>query len=798
MSYSVSGGDPFQDIENNSASSFGNHSGGMEGGGRGTGMHKGPGPQGSTPPPTGTPDPGVDPTSNPGFFDQPVNSYSPNPEPVENTIMRDLLTRKMIGLEGDPFGGHTMKTGMDDAPALQGFHGAFDSYFKGNEAKGGPFTSFDPNQGGKGTPDSGPSRGLPRTVFRGSPTNGPVTRPPISGSDNSEGPGGIDGHRDDPSFFGRMNIARPDSSNIDRLLAVLARSSSRGRANRAMDTGASMDGVSYDSDSMPWLNTYNGAYSAPLNDTQNNAISGIENFRNGGGGGGGGGDFNMSGGGGQRNQETRFKYDPTDFSQIQDSGQTIKDLNDAKNLKEMQSRAAAGGNALSGALLSAEGDYGRGSDADFQNTMGQLRFGDLSNQRSLNNALNQTRIGANAQMESSRMSAGAQTAAARMSAGVANRGLDLESLRDQFAMGNRGQDSANAELAGQYGEFNRQANAYRDAYQYPDQLGSNIMSHGYPGSHENSFGGSGSDALQAFLAQQGGEGGTDWASLLGNMFGGGDSSSGDGVGYDGPTDYRDSAGYLSALDRGQANQRANQAKLGKASGGKKAMTILAMLAQILGMGKGGKKGGSKGAGGGGGDKQPSGGAPKDMTNAQGKEWNKLFNPDGSPKEKAPEVDPIAAAAEAEASKPIEKIGSTPENPLSGGGTKSFSDLTNETPALDQTVPDQNNSDNPFSDNSSNQDLFHDSEGNPLGGDSGGGDPFAGSDNSDTGNAGPGSDGNGGDSLGIGTDNYVPSFGDSGGDSGGLSDFGDFGGGGGGGGDEVDFDGIYARLSQWGW
>jgi hypothetical protein len=382
---------------------------------------------------------------------------------------------------------------------------------------------------------------------------------------------------------------------------------------------------------------------------ENSAMQGFQDFS--GGGSGVGAPYTVP----QGKDLSLDNLQGPDFQSIQDSGQTIKDLADQKALKEMQSRAAAGGNALSGALMGQEGDYLRGSNADFTNTMGQMRLADYEKNRDLQAKLMQ------GNQSDATQRAGYQTSYNQSLLGnnTANRGLNLQSLQDLMQAGGTQRGAANQEIQGQYGDFLRQGSEFKDAARYPDLLGLGIMNSQQPGSHQNTFGATDASQLSAWLQQLFGGGGgfntgqgiSDFASGLAGGAGG--STSGDGIGYDGeqllaalesydgewpsqedwaswpqgaasydgqspapyyggaapgaydgpgPSSYKDAAYYNKALDAGQA--KAAQTP-GKASTANKTMTMLALLMQALGIGGNQNQQKARSAGGG----QSGGGQP---------------------------------------------------------------------------------------------------------------------------------------------------------------------------------------------
>lgn len=391
---------------------------------------------------------------------------------------------------------------------------------------------------------------------------------------------------------------------------------------------------------MPWLQAWNGPFAAPLSPWESKGIKGISDFADQG--------FGLDKAQNYLNDVFGGKYlngnDPN-FAAIESSGETLKQMEDDRALRELQSRAAAGGNAISGALMGQEGDYLRGSNAAFQNMMAQLRAANYGRER------------------------GFQQEAVNGARGIS--GDILSGYGALTAAGGIPREIADREIAGQYGDFLRQGRDFRDAYQYPDQLALQTAHLGYPGAHPNSFGESDASQLAAFLAQAFGGGGIGGGiqDFISSLLGGGEQAGGadvtntvpaaDGVyAYDGPNplhtapdSYRDSAGYNAALSAMQAENAASIKNAGKASGAGKAMTILALLMQVLGLGKNGQ-----GAGKGKGKGSPSLGsqagdaARKALDSLTSKnpytssdpklaaEWNKYFEKSGKPREAAKPAD----------------------------------------------------------------------------------------------------------------------------------------------------------------
>lgn len=155
----------------------------------------------------------------PGFFDQPQNSYSPNPEPPENTLMRDMLTRKSFELQGDPYGGNTMRPNkLVNQPSLN-----YGSGGGGSNPGSGPGTQ----------PRMNPIRVLMSLLQRATRKVGRQ-----EGPNTPEGQGG---------FFERMSQFRPQQDSREGLRAL----AERNNANQNADDPYSFDGANWDTGQLP-------------------------------------------------------------------------------------------------------------------------------------------------------------------------------------------------------------------------------------------------------------------------------------------------------------------------------------------------------------------------------------------------------------------------------------------------------------------------------------------------------------------------------------------------------------------
>ena len=159
----------------------------------------------------------------PGFFDQPVNQYAPNPEPPETTLMRDLLTRKAIGLQSDPYGGNVMRNNfLNPAPAFMGSGGGPSSeFFYGSGGSGGSGGGANP---GAIAPRQSPIRALMQRLTQ---TVGPRSVGPGPGLHRSQLASLLRSATPGPdknlgSFFRAMQRFAPPRDSRSALRSLLA------------------------------------------------------------------------------------------------------------------------------------------------------------------------------------------------------------------------------------------------------------------------------------------------------------------------------------------------------------------------------------------------------------------------------------------------------------------------------------------------------------------------------------------------------------------------------------------------
>lgn len=491
----------------------------------------------------------------------------------------------------------------------------------------------------------------------------------------------------------------------------------------------------------PWLMPYGGQFTAPMSPTEQNALNQYSGFVEGGQGldpayGYLGNVLN--------NQYLDLNRNPF-LQQIQTAMQGMKDYNDQQAISRLQSNAAAGGSALSGALLGGESDYMRNSNNTFQTLMGNLMNENYARERGL------------------------QSMAPGQLQGLA--GQVGQGYGQMFGMGALPRNLQQNDFNAQYQDWLRQTGGMRDMFQYPDTLTQQLLyGGGFRGQTPNQYGNSTMDMLAGLL----GNSGIDWQGAgsgilnwLGGLFGGGDTGGNtaevqpqaDGVRYDGaplgydatstgPMGYGDANYYNNALTQAQnafATQQANAAK----GPNNTVPAILALLLQLLG---GGKKKQSSNAAKPGGGAQP-GAAPKPGTGpgtgsqpSRGSDQYGLDPYTGLP--------PGASFNEGTGTGNIDWANYGYRDPYTGqiadmsNPNQDLSEFLSQTPP-NWTSPDAMTS--PY-------DIFPDQGNNPPGGSP---DPFSGG--NDFSNIGS----NPGDFGGIDTGGFDPGFG-------GNMDFGDFG------------------------
>lgn len=179
----------------------------------------------------------------PGFFDQPVNQYAPNPEPPETTLIRDMLARKAFDLQADPYGGAQMRpNSLQDAPAFAGSGGGPSSeYFYGSGGAGG---SGGGNPGAPVAPRQSPLRAILQRLTRQMHPRPTAPDTPEGPMDNlQEGPGLSRSPSGDNigSFFRAMQRFAPPRDSRGPLRQILRFSQMMGGGPMEAHDGANVD-----------------------------------------------------------------------------------------------------------------------------------------------------------------------------------------------------------------------------------------------------------------------------------------------------------------------------------------------------------------------------------------------------------------------------------------------------------------------------------------------------------------------------------------------------------------------------
>lgn len=341
----------------------------------------------------------------------------------------------------------------------------------------------------------------------------------------------------------------------------------------------------------PWLMPYGGQFTAPMSPYEQNALNSFQDFVNGGMGMNSSRDYLGNVLSGQYVDLNRNPF----LQQIQQAMQGMKDYNDQQAIARLQSNAAAGGSALSGALIGGESDYMRNSNNTFQQLMGNLMNENYARER------------------------GFQTMVPGQMGSIAS--LMQGGLGNLMSMGAIPRQLQQNDFNSQYQDWLRQVGGMRDMFQYPDTLTQQLLyGGGFRGQTPNQYGNSTADMLAGLL----GNSGIDWQSAgsgildwLGGLFGGGGTQADTGgntaqtydgtpLGYDGPMGYGDANYYNNALTQAQnafATQQANAAKGPNTT----LPAILGLLMQLFGRKQQQQKntsGFKPGLGGGGGNAPP--------------------------------------------------------------------------------------------------------------------------------------------------------------------------------------------------
>ena len=337
----------------------------------------------------------------------------------------------------------------------------------------------------------------PADQFPGGATNSPPASPPPGGTQPPAGGGGggadrgglsmtpempspseyaFPGRRDNfwqvdgEMYDGRIPFPNEWSPQPDGEYAFDAAPANPNQDNQgAVNVGGPM---------YPWVTPYTGQFTAPMSEAQQQGLSGMQNFVGGGGG--------LGTAEGYVNDLLSGKYIGSGnpfIQQVQEGQQTLKDYQDQQALKRIASSMAAGGNALSGARMSANQNYQNLSDANMLSQMGNLRLQDLLAER------------------------GFQNQGVGMAGQLA--GQQMNQYGELMNAGGLPQQLQQHDLNAQYQDWLRQIQAMQGQYQYGNQQAQSLLhGGGYTGSQMPNYGQS--DAA-------------GWASLISMLFGGGGS-----------------------------------------------------------------------------------------------------------------------------------------------------------------------------------------------------------------------------------------------------------------------------------
>ncbi len=259
----------------------------------------------------------------------------------------------------------------------------------------------------------------------------------------------------------------------------------------------------------PWLERWQGPFATPMGQHENRALEGMGNFADTGFGLGDSSQYLSQVMGGQwLNPNNQY------FDQIESSGRSLLDREQADGLRRIASSSSAGGNGLSGARLAAEGRYMSDSNDQFNRMMAELRAGQYARERGymmqapgMQNDISRTQMG----------------------------GLD-----QYMQMGSVPRRISDQEISGQYNDWLRQIGSLENQSRYGDQIAMSFLGNNrYPGYQQPGYGNSTADQLIPLLAMLFGSGGKNGVggqlgSALGNLLsglgGGGSNPSGGGGG----------------------------------------------------------------------------------------------------------------------------------------------------------------------------------------------------------------------------------------------------------------------------
>lgn len=220
----------------------------------------------------------------------------------------------------------------------------------------------------------------------------------------------------------------------------------------------------------PWLQRYEGNRTAPMSNEENQGLNAYGNFMNNGMGLGGSQNYMNDVLGGKYLDVANNPY----FKQIKDSGQGLKDYQDNQATRRIASSMAAGGNALSGANAAAQGDYMNNSNNQFDQMMGNLYANQYARERGYQQDI-----------------PGMQNNMAR---------TEQSGLQGYMQAGALPRQLQQNENDAQYGDWLHQIGQLQDQNRYSDQLATQTLRYGYPGSHSPAYGQSGAEQTAGLLA----------------------------------------------------------------------------------------------------------------------------------------------------------------------------------------------------------------------------------------------------------------------------------------------------------
>jgi hypothetical protein len=320
------------------------------------------------------------------------------------------------------------------------------------------------------------------------------------------------GHLHAPAPPRIPHAAKPPSA-----IAGLGAANHRGQmaAVRAGQKGVVFDGYEYDGgDGMaspyptgaqtagapmyPWMSSYQGNFTAPMSGAQNQGLSAAQNYV---------GNNPMSSAQSYNDQLLNGGFmgsaDPY-LTQIRQGMQGTKSQQDADARQQIASAMSAGGNALSGARLAAEGRYQNQSDNNFNTTMGNLEYGNLAREEALRNQGVGQSIGLN--------------------------NASMGNYENLMGMGAVPQQLEQHDLNSQYADWVRQIGAMQQGDQQ-NMSNAQALLRTNPGGHNPNYGTSQASGVAALLSGLFGNGGGN--GILGGLFGNGQDGQGGGGGLGG-------------------------------------------------------------------------------------------------------------------------------------------------------------------------------------------------------------------------------------------------------------------------